>query len=328
MENLYNVDSPIDRERRKNMNDTFGDILRRFNNLQMQINILSGDSSVEDVLTELTKAIDNANVTIEDIQAMAELYEAKLTEIEAVIINANNATSETIDAISDAREAIFDINNLIASMRYKGEYDFSLTYYPNNIVRYGKNSYVSLKEQQNVPPDDDGVNWQLIAMGGIDGTGAVSTVNNIEPDENGNVKLEFPTKQEFIEFDNRTTNNLAQRVINVKSPPPPLVAAIGDGVKDDQPAIQAVIDYANINGYNVYFPAGVYLLNNTVKRKGRVSLYGQNMMNTVLKFYKSSGGTIIDTANESLHGVTISNFKFIKDASVGGTVTGILGVVR
>lgn len=254
MENLYNVDSPIDRGGRKNLNDTFADILRRFNNLQMQINILSGDSSVEDVLTELTKAIDNANVTIEDVQAMAELYEAKLTEIEDVITNANNATSETIGAIYDAREAIKDINNLIASMRYKGEYDSSSNYYPNNIVRYGKNSYVSLKEQQNVPPDDDGVNWQLIAMGGIDGTGAVSTVNTVAPDEFGNVDLDVPSRKEFIEMENTIATHFLETERNYN---------LAMYMRDEKTPIQAfqqILAEIGNNGIRaiVYIPAGYY----------------------------------------------------------------------
>lgn len=288
MENLYNVDSPIDRVRRKNLNDTFADILRRFNNLQMQINILSGDSSVEDVLTELTKAIDNANVTIEDIQAMAELYETKLTEIEAVITNANNATSETIGAIDDAREAIVDINNLIASMRYKGEYDSSITYYPNNIVRYGKNSYVSLKEQQNVLPDDDGVNWQLIAMGGTDGTGAVSTVNDIEPDGNGNVVLKSSDIGAASVIDLATTSESLGRLemvltqhmenfVDVKS-----FGAKGDGSTDDTIAFQDAISSMANRGGKILIPQGNFLITSTLVIPPSVSLQGAGMFNTML----------------------------------------------
>lgn len=60
---------------------------------------------------------------------------------------------------------------------------------PFNVVRFGRASYVALQEVSGVQPSDDGVNWRLLAAGGIDGSGAVSTVNGIEPDELGNVQL-------------------------------------------------------------------------------------------------------------------------------------------
>lgn len=122
--------------------------------------------------------------------------------------------------------------------------------------------------------------------------------------------------------DNAT--NLYQRAINVKFPPPPLVGAKGDGITDDQPAIQAIIDYANTNNFNIYIPEGTYRLNNTLKRKGKVSICGAGMNHTTLKYFNSSG-VVIDTVNESLHGVIIEKFTITKDASVTGQVTGILG---
>ncbi|MHA7967691.1 glycosyl hydrolase family 28-related protein [Paenibacillus sp. CAU 1782] len=53
--------------------------------------------------------------------------------------------------------------------------------------------------------------------------------------------------------------NLNARSINVKFPPAPLVAAMGDGVTDDTDAIQAVLDYIYVNGGGgAYFPLGIY----------------------------------------------------------------------
>ncbi|MER2009291.1 MAG: hypothetical protein ABS939_17720, partial [Psychrobacillus sp.] len=256
MENLYGVDSPIDRERRKNLNDTFADILRRFNNLQMQINILSGDASVEEILAELTEAINNANSTVAELQSLvADSVESSETAIQTAIDNYNNelaaqltviadrlttmqnaiddaetatdaantATANTTSAINDARQAITDINNLIASMSYKGEYNASTTYNTNNIVRYGKSSFVSLKTQNGIAPSDDGVNWRLLAVGGIDGQGAVNTVNGTEPDESGNVNLNVPSSQEFNDLEvgvsiiNSSINDIKEEKLSVNA---------------------------------------------------------------------------------------------------------------
>ena len=288
MADLYNVESPIDRVRRKNMNDTFADILRRFNNLQMQINILSGASSVEEVLTELTEAINNANTTVAELQNMVAnsvessktatqsaidnlktvlatqltIIEARLTAMQTAIDNAdtatenaNAATANTTSAITDARQAITDINNLIASMSYKGEYNPSTTYSTNNIVRYGKSSYVSLKTQTSVIPIDDGVNWRLIAVGGTDGTGAVSAVNNVEPNEHGNVFL-LP---ENIDAAKKHWLDITE------------FGAVLDS--DSSDAIQAAIDFAN-TGDVVFTPSGRFIVDKTIRYKPGVKLYG------------------------------------------------------
>ncbi|KOS66625.1 hypothetical protein AEA09_17975 [Lysinibacillus contaminans] len=53
-------------------------------------------------------------------------------------------------------------------------------------------AYVALQQVTNLTTIDDGVNWRLVAQKGVDGKGAVSGVNGIELNINGNVEIKIP----------------------------------------------------------------------------------------------------------------------------------------
>lgn len=153
-------------------------------------------------------------------------------------------------------------------------------------------------------------------------------INKIDPDVYMQLQDDVAAIQNGLEETNNNLmqlqqdfmSHLADFAVNVKD-----FGAVGDGINNDQPAIQAAIDYAHANKKNVYIPNGKYRLEDTIKRKGNVSLYGKSMTETELIFAKVSGGVIIDTVNESLHGVTIQNVKLSKENNVAGNVIGILG---
>lgn len=66
--------------------------------------------------------------------------------------------------------------------------------------------------------------------------------------------------------------------VNVRKPPKPYAAAVGDGVTDDTAAIQALI---NAFG-GVFFPQGVYRITDSLDFENK-TLIGENMMNTIIK---------------------------------------------
>lgn len=90
-----------------------------------------------------------------------------------------------------------------------------------------------------------------------------------------------------------TANHFDSMVINVKFPPSPLVAAVGDGVADDTAAIQACIDYvaASLNGGVVYLPTGTYLIKSLLQ-KAHVSIVGANPI-TSGSFYDRKQGSYL-----------------------------------
>lgn len=65
---------------------------------------------------------------------------------------------------------------LIDNLKTLGEYDPSVTYKKNNIVRYNGSSYIAKQTTVGNPPTDT-TYWELLAQKGLDGTGSVTSVN-------------------------------------------------------------------------------------------------------------------------------------------------------
>ena len=193
MTQLYNVDSPITREQRNNLNATFIDIQNRLSNLRYQISILTGSSDLEEIINRIEQTITNANnATINTQQALNELTTA-LNQLETALNNSNEATSEAREAATDANESIQNAQNFINQLGNARTYDNSVTYQKNNVVEYNGSSYMAVQQTiGNLPPslpEKRNDYWQLLAQRGVDGNGSVISVNNISPDINGNVFL-------------------------------------------------------------------------------------------------------------------------------------------
>ena len=91
--------------------------------------------------------------------------------------------------------------------------------------------------------------------------------------------------------------------INVKNPPAPLVAAKGDGIVNDTAAIQAMINYVSGKKNYLFFPAGIYSVNQlTMKRN--VSLVGQDRYQTIINL---ESGSNVDLLTGEMGNCTISN---------------------
>lgn len=90
--------------------------------------------------------------------------------------------------IAEVNQVVTNGNEMIASTAHKGAYSPTAYYYKNNYVQYNGSTWRCLKDSINIIPKE-GANWTLVAQRGIDGSGAVSTVNNVLPDSNGNVAI-------------------------------------------------------------------------------------------------------------------------------------------
>jgi len=104
--------------------------------------------------------------------------------------------------------------------------------------------------------------------------------------------------------------------------------AVGDGVTDDVPAINAAIAYANsIGGAAVFFPEGVYRVKTSIQYLSSVDLIGDSMTNCTLLWYPDSNltGVILNLSNQNLNRSRFENFRFTKHPSITANTTGILG---
>lgn len=246
MADLYRVDSPIDREQRNNLNLTLEDILKRFNNLQRQINILTGDNDVDELINRIADALTNSEATLTEVQTAltdaqqviddmitattnatnateaanqattdaTQLFndmtflqtdiEALQTSLNQIITDANQATNaantatnNAKQATQDAQQATTDADN--AASRANGAAEsiegwgqalpFQVgTYHRNNVVTFEGSTYQSLVDDNTSLPTDN-TKWIVLARKGVDGQGAVQTVNDKLPNEQGNVEL-------------------------------------------------------------------------------------------------------------------------------------------
>lgn len=154
------------------------------NNLNNQLD----DSSKWELLLDLTSVINEANLATQNANNATQ--EAILAAEDAVIakIDANEATTNANTATIAANDAASSANNLVETFVSKGQYNSTTIYNANNIVLYNGSSWKCLKTSQGNTPSEDEF-WTLVAIRGVDGQGAVSTVNGISPDQSGNVSL-------------------------------------------------------------------------------------------------------------------------------------------
>ncbi|MEK4701997.1 hypothetical protein MKX47_21090 [Solibacillus sp. FSL R7-0668] len=243
---LYNISSPVDRHNRNVINVTYADILSRFNNIQKQINFLAGGNEVDALIQRITDTLNNADVTLTDLQgalndatqlidvmtaattdatnaagaanqatgtavqiiAELTLLQTDLEQLQATLTqsiaganqattnantatdNANQATQATQQATTGANNAASRANTAADAIEGWGQatpYQ-SGSYSRNNVVTYKGSTYQSLVDDNTSLPTDN-TKWIVLARKGLDGQGAVQTVNSRLPDGDGDVKV-------------------------------------------------------------------------------------------------------------------------------------------
>jgi len=129
--------------------------------------------------------------------------ESAQTLIEVVLNDGPLRIQEAIDAgdyalaqgdyaLTQGDIAVQSVQDVVDNTTFIEEWSSITTYSKNNIVRFNGSSFMSLQgvNLNNTPtPNADTLYWALMAIRGVDGTGAVSTVNALSPDVDGNVIL-------------------------------------------------------------------------------------------------------------------------------------------
>ncbi|MGM7635630.1 hypothetical protein [Bacillus sp. Hm123] len=127
---------------------------------------------------------ERESVEIERTNAELARKQAETTRVQAE----QQRQTDTTEAIANANNATQAAQEIADNTAHLGEYDPERQYEQNNLVSSNGSSYMAIQASLGIaPPSTD--YWKLAAQRGVDGTGAVSTVNNISPDENGNVIL-------------------------------------------------------------------------------------------------------------------------------------------
>ena len=93
---------------------------------------------------------------------------------------------------------------------------------------------------------------------------------------------------------------------------------------DDSLCIQAAIDAAAKKGGTVYLPAGTYSIAKPLEKKKDVSIVGDGMWTTRLKWIGKGDSAMIVMTNEALWGTTVENLYFTSNLA-SDKVVGIRG---
>lgn len=281
MANIYNVDSPINREQRNNLNETFRDIQNRFSNLRLQIALLSGGEDLEAIIQRIESTISNAEQTTANTEQTLQQISDALSQLQTALQNSEEGTNNANEAANSVRNEITNLQSFVNQIGNANSYDNNQTYKLNNIIEYNGSSFIAIQETTgNIPPTlplKRNDYWQLLAQRGIDGQGSVSSVNNIGPDVNGNIELTpliigAPEKDEFDSLNNSFNNFKGNTFVNIKD-----FGAIGDGIADDTTSINNAINSLiqnNVGGGTVFIPVGSYRLTSSINLRNGIILKG------------------------------------------------------
>lgn len=98
-----------------------------------------------------------------------------------------------------------------------------------------------------------------------------------------------------------TENQMNTQFINAFYPPAPLMPCIGDGIVDDYPNAQAMVNYFEKNGGRLFFPqpSNYYrmtrelnILNAKIYAWGTLEIFGESAINTQIKLENNSTGEL------------------------------------
>lgn len=305
----YHIESPLNRTQRNNVNETFADILSKLISLQRQIFIITGEIDVNQLIVDtermIQESIDRVNASIEQNTQMTNdlLVElrAELVTVQQKLEEIDTATNATVEATTQANSAINLIDNLISSFVYRGQYDSSTTYEKNNLVTSVKSTYIALKTQTGIVPTDNGIDWSLFAAAGVDGTGAVSTVNGVAPQPDGNVILDVVSKTEYDKHIRLTEVNYN------------LLEYMENGVSAYD-AFQNILSLIGRTGVRavIYLPTGYYDLSaitTSISLPSQLTIKGDGH-NTSLILVNAGELFTIGTPDEFVNGVSFEDLQF------------------
>ena len=147
--------------------------------------------SVEGILDEAVELTADAKSTLEDVKSTLSEIEPLLEVTKGNVEASTEQVSKVQDMLNELEPKVKEVETIVNEAKqfvHTGEYERDRAYLKGNETLYNGSTYRALEDVTGeLPADSD--KWQLVAQRGVDGKGAVSSVNNISPDENGNVDL-------------------------------------------------------------------------------------------------------------------------------------------
>lgn len=286
---------------------------------------------------KLNKAIDYAadsRTIAEESRAIAE--EGK-NNADAAALEARKAAGEAEIAADHADAATSELENLkkdvgkaienADSFSYEQEYDPERTYNKNNQVSYDGSTYIALVDRIKGVLPSDSSRWGLVARRGVDGMGAVSSINGKGPNENGNITI-IPAEIGAAS-EQQLTNVTQQLEVNMV-----LVKGSGDGIADDTASIQNAIDSLEDGGILKFEPNKRYRITSTLQIDiGKIlGIIGNNasiILDDDIVAFNIFGGLTTGSASPTdpnTQSVKYSINTFIENLRISSTINPSVGV--
>ncbi|OXS73213.1 hypothetical protein B1B04_13070 [Lysinibacillus sp. KCTC 33748] len=140
------------------------------------------------VLISETKQINSTSLaTIKEMQTLITTGNTLFLDLTNLQTQLNSEIANSQVATANAKDAYEKIKGWDTATEWKS----TVTYSRNNVVTRNGNTFQSkVNNNTNKPPTTTDENWILLAQRGVDGKGAVGSVNGVQPDENGNVEID------------------------------------------------------------------------------------------------------------------------------------------
>ncbi|AVK83527.1 hypothetical protein C3943_08095 [Lysinibacillus sp. B2A1] len=178
-----------------NLKDKLNDVLNEANNAEQIRNTNEQNRITSENTRNSNENIRQQNeLDRKNAESIRESNEATRIQNEQNRQNEfDNKINEAEVAITDTKNATDEANKAADSIKGWGQatvWNSTTTYSKNNVVTYNGSTWQSKGDNNhNSIPSETNTNWILLALRGVDGTGAVSTVNGKSPDGAGNVEL-------------------------------------------------------------------------------------------------------------------------------------------
>lgn len=220
----------------KNALDALGALNEKLDEVtQATNNAITATNDTMDVIQRGEQVIVDANSKVNDLDEKIVIIDDKLLTTDIKLNEVNEVLVEVDNTIKTADQSINNINGvineavqttvnaqiLIDEAKSVGDFVLSKQYKKNNTVLNNGSTWIALQDTINNPlpvlPIRENTYWRLVAQKGIDGTGAVSSVNGVLPDSNGNVQLDLGsqtliTEKSFAEGSNMYPDGLSSFV--------------------------------------------------------------------------------------------------------------------
>ena len=151
---------------------------------QATADAIQATSDLTVLKTEVVEATNSANTAANHATTEGDRASAQADRADTAATNAEGVYNAILPALPNIEGWGYD----------PVPYSASTTYERNNIVSHDGSTFISLIDGNvgNTPSLTPNGNWGVVARKGVDGTGAVSTVNGVGPDASGDVTLPEP----------------------------------------------------------------------------------------------------------------------------------------